>query len=313
MDLGGTKIETALVSAEGRVLVKHRRATQPDQGPSRIVADIASCARDCLGEAGREAVALGVGVAGQVRPGTGIVQFAPNLRWHEIDLGTPLEKELGVPVIVANDVRAATMGEWQHGAARSAEHVVCLFLGTGVGGGVVSGGVLLEGASGTAGEIGHTTLVAGGRPCRCRNRGCLEAYVGGWAVAERAAEGARGDPLAAARVLALASPRGIHSDAVTRAAREGDPFAQRLLDETAAFLGAGLVGVVNAWNPHLLVLGGGMLEGAPGLLAGAESIVRAHALEAALGPLRMVPSELGRDAGVIGAAALARRTLGASL
>jgi glucokinase len=133
-------------------------------------------------------VSVGVGVAGQVDAATGQVLYAPNLEWHEVPLRYQLHKALGLQTLVVNDVRAATYGEWAYGAGHQTEHMICIFVGTGVGGGVVARGQVLDGCSNTAGEFGHATIVAGGRPCRCSNIGCLEAYVGGWAIARRAQE-----------------------------------------------------------------------------------------------------------------------------
>ncbi len=310
VDLGGTKVELALVAADGHVLASHRRPTRPEQGPDVVVADIVTCASDCLSEAGRMADGLGVGVAGQVDKATGAVRFAPNLGWRNVDLRARLEHKLGVPVVVSNDVRAATWGEWQHGVGRGVDDLVCLFVGTGVGGGIVSGGRLLEGCSNTAGELGHTTIVVGGRDCHCPNRGCLEAYVGGWAIAQRAREAVHADPRSGEPLVVLAGGvENISAATVAEAYANGDPLAERLVDETARYLAAGVVGIVNALNPCLLVLGGGVVQGLPVLLSMLQGAVRANALTAAVEVLRIVLSALGDKAGVVGAAGLARHAI----
>ena len=195
VDLGGTKVEMALVDAAGRIVASQRRPTQPEKGPDAVIADIVACVETCLGEAGKAAQSLGVGVAGQLDR-TGTLRFSPNLGWRNVSLKVKLEEALGIPVVIDNDVRAATRGEWRHGAGQGVNDLVCLFVGTGIGGGVVSGGRILEGCSNTAGELGHMTIVADGRRCHCPNRGCLEAYAGGWAIAERAQETVRADPQA---------------------------------------------------------------------------------------------------------------------
>ncbi len=193
VDLGGTKVEAALVDAEGHVVTSRRHPTDSKtKGPQRVIADIVACVGECLGEGVRNAGALGVGVAGQIDAATGTVRFAPNLGWRDVPLRAELERTLRLPVVVVNDVRAATFGEWAHGAGKGVNDLVCLFIGTGIGGGVVSGGQLLEGCCNMAGELGHMTIVAGGRPCHCPNRGCLEAYVGGWSIAERAQDATSG-------------------------------------------------------------------------------------------------------------------------
>jgi len=307
VDLGGTKIETSLVDTNGRILASHRSPTQPEKGPDGVIADIIECVNSCLGEASQSAQALGIGMAGQIEKDTGIVRFAPNLGWHDVFLRAKLEEQLKLPVIVTNDVRAATFGEWLHGAGRGVNDLVCLFVGTGVGGGVVSGERLLEGCNNTGGELGHMTIVSDGRQCHCRNQGCLEAYVGGWAISERAREAVHNDLKAGKSLIELAgSVEKISAATVTEAYAKGDPLSQRMVEETAQFLSAGLVGIINAFNPCLIVLGGGVIQGLPEYVSLVKRIVHIKALQAALEGLCIVTAALGNRAGVIGAAALAR-------
>lgn len=306
VDLGGTKIETALVDAAGRIVASHRHPTHPEKGPNGVIADVVTSVKTCLGKADMAAQGLGVGVAGQVDK-TGTLRFAPNLGWRNVPLQVRLERALGMPVVVNNDVRAATWGEWRHGAGQGIDDLVCLFVGTGIGGSIVSGGRLLEGCNHTAGELGHMTIVAGGRHCHCPNRGCLEAYAGGWAIAERAQEAAHVDPKAGQRLVTLAgSIQQISAATVTQAYTARDPLAHRLVEETAQYLAAGLVSIINAFNPCLIVLGGGVILGLPEYAAIVERPVRENALPTAVEGLRIVMAALGDKAGVIGAAALAR-------
>ena len=196
VDIGGTKIETALVDSSGAILASHYRLIDPSGSPARTISDIVDSAQICFEKTGKKASAIGVGVAGQIDKTNGIVRRSPNLPdWRDVELGAELQARLGIPVSINNDVRVITWGEWQHGAGRGVTDLVCLFVGTGVGGGVVSGNRLLEGYTNTAGELGHLTIVAGGRQCHCPNRGCLEAYCGGWAIAERAREAVKASPL----------------------------------------------------------------------------------------------------------------------
>lgn len=305
VDLGGTKVETSLVDTSGQILASHRSPTQPEKGADGVIADIIECVNSCLGEANQPAQALGIGIAGQIEKDTGIVRFAPNLGWHSVPLRAKLEEALALPVIVTNDVRAATYGEWLYGTGQGVNDLICLFVGTGVGGGIVSGGRLLEGCNNTGGELGHMTIVSDGRQCHCRNQGCLEAYAGGWAIGERVQEAVRNDPKAGKALITLAgSIENISAATVTEANANGDPLAQRMVEETAQFLAAGLVGIVNAFNPCLIVLGGGVIQSLPEYTSLVEHIVRLKALEAALEGLRVVTAALGNKAGVIGAAAL---------
>jgi glucokinase len=183
VDLGGTKMKTALVDKSGKILSSHRYPTNPEKGTRRIIDDIVACVEECLGKGEEDAQALGIGIAAQVDH-SGVVLTSPNLGWQNVPLRDELEERLKLPVVVTNDVRAASWGEWHFGAGKGVDDLVVIFVGTGIGGGVVSGGRMLEGCSNTAGEIGHTTLIADGRNCSCPNKGCLEAYAGGWAIAE---------------------------------------------------------------------------------------------------------------------------------
>lgn len=237
IDLGGTKVETSLVDPAGHIISSHRSPTQPEKGPDGVIADIIKCVRGCLGAAGKTAQAAGIGMAGQIEKDTGIVRFAPNLGWHDVPLKASLEKELNVPVFVTNDVRAATYGEWRYGAGKGSNDLVCIFVGTGIGGGVVSGGRLLEGCNNAAGELGHMTIVTDGRKCHCRNYGCLEAYAGGWAIAERTQEAVQSEPELGRPIIELAGSIGqISALTVTQAYANGEPLARRIVEETAQYL-----------------------------------------------------------------------------
>ena len=314
VDVGGSKIETALVNTAGCILASHHCPTHPKKNPDRIIADIVASIEICLREANQAAQGLGIGVAGQVDKVTGTVRFSPNLGWHNVPLQARLEKALGLPIVVDNDMHATTWGEWQYGAGQGVNDLVCLFVGTGIGGGVVSGGCLLEGCRNSAGELGHTTIIASGRRCRCPNQGCLEAYAGGWAIAERAQEAVHAEPKAGQTLVTLAgSIPHISATTVSPAYADGDPLAHRLGEETAQYLAAGIVSIVNAFNPCLLILGGGVIQGLPEYVSMIERSVRHNALETAVEHLRIVMTALGNKAGVIGAAAMARNKIRESL
>ncbi len=312
VDLGGTKVEVAHVDAAGHVLQRLRSATDVRDGPSAVRAEIIAATRQLLEGAKSTPVGMGVGVAGQIEPRTGVVQFAPNLGWRNVALQADLTQALRLPVAVINDVRAATWGEWLHGAGRGCNDMVCLFVGTGIGGGVISGGTLLAGCSNSAGELGHMTIERNGPLCHCGNRGCLEALAGGWAIAARAQAAIAADPKAGATLLSMGHgvPGAVDARIVAQAALAGDQLARRLLDDAAAALIAGAVAIVNAFNPCCLVLGGGIIEGLPELRDRIDGGIRALALDAAKGPLRVLRAQLHGDAGVVGAAALAMQIQG---
>ena len=307
VDVGGTKIETALVGADGRVVASNRRPTDPASGADAVIRAIADSATEYLKWPEGKPTALGIGVAGQIDLEAGVVLFAPNLGWRNVPLGPELERLLGLPVVVVNDVRAAAWGEVTHGVGIGVQELVCVFVGTGIGGGIVSTGKLITGCSNAAGEIGHTTVVAGGRKCRCPNSGCLEAYSGGWAIGERAQESVVQNPSLGSLMVSLAgSVDAITASTVSDAFHSGDALATKLVEETADYLSAGIVSVINFLNPALVVLGGGVVEGTPELIEMVDVRFRAKALPAAADRARLCKAALGNDAGVIGAAALAR-------
>ncbi len=309
VDLGGTKTEVARVNAEGRLEQRVRFKTDVTGGPAAVIAELATAIRDLRINARTAPVAVAVGVAGQIDETRGIVRFAPNLVWRDVPFGSILSQELDLPVMVMNDVRAATWGEWLHGAGRDCDDLICLFVGTGIGGGVVSGGRMIKGCTNTAGEIGHITIDLHGPRCHCRNTGCLEALAGGWAIARNAQEAIESDPSAGAGILARAEGmlNGVTAKIVGEAAKAGDHLARHLMNEAAAAMCAGAVSLVNAFNPCRLILGGGVIEGLPELVEQIREGVQTSALVTAIGRLEVMPAELRDDAGVIGMAAYALR------
>ncbi len=309
VDLGGTKVEVAQVGADGTMHQRLRRPTDVKEGVQAVEDEIVQAVRELEEEIGSTPAGVGVGVAGQVEAESGVVRFAPNLEWHDVPLQRDLSEALRLPVAVTNDVRAATWGEWLHGAGQGCDDLICLFVGTGIGSGIVSGGQMLSGCSNTAGEVGHMVVALGGPECHCGNHGCLEALAGGWAIARRAREAVEADPDAGTAMLDMAGgrPDELTAKIVAQAFHQGDSLAQKLVDEVAEALIAGVTGLVNAFNPCRLILGGGVMEGLPELLDKIDKGVREQALAAARDPLQVLPAQLENDAGVVGAAALALR------
>ena len=307
VDLGGTKVKVAQVDARGEVYRTIRFATRVDAGPLAICDDIVQAVKELMRDVEIPPVGVGVGVPGQISPDGENVVFAPNLKWSDIPLQSCLKNSLALDVSLTNDVRAATIGEWLHGAGRGHGDILCLFVGTGIGGGIVSSGHLIIGCSNNAGELGHIPVDFHGRMCHCGNQGCLEAIAGGWAIAQRAQDAVAADPVAGAPLLELAHGRieSINGSLVAQLFRRGDALATRLVEETGAALGAGASGLVNAFNPSRLILGGGVIEGIPELVQRVEEVVAQRALRAASAHLEIVRAALGGDAGVVGAAALA--------
>ncbi len=304
VDVGATKLLAAAVDTRGRASSMQLARTPANQGPDAVIRAIDDVIAACRQEAGGRLACVGIGFAGQVS--AGIVRSTPNMAgWHNFPLATRLRQRLGVPVMLTNDAKAAAWAESRFGHGQGARDLVFLALGTGIGAGVVSGGTLLQGATGSAGELGHVPVVAGGRACTCGGRGCLEAYTGGWALAREARRAVRTHPRAGRKLLSLAgSPSKIDARVLARACAAGDPLSQRIVADAGLILGAASVGVVNAFNPEVLVLGGGIALGFPRLLSEVRRSIRTSLPSAR--HVRVVRSNLGVQAVAIGAADLAR-------
>lgn len=308
VDLGGTKMRVAVVDEAGKVLEQMTVPTDVAGGAEGIITSLVSIIgklQSQLGERSLEAV--GVAIAGQVDGTTGNVKFAPNLFWQDVPLGSRLFHELKVPVVVVNDVRAATWGEMCFGAGRGIQDLVCLFIGTGIGGGVVSKGTLMEGHNNSAGEIGHMVICCGGPRCNCGNQGCWEALAGGRAIGKSTKEAIEKEPDKGAKILSYASGdiEKVVASHLFQAAHEGDPFAIKLVQKIEEALVAGTTNVVNAFNPECIIFGGGIIESTPWLIKRIEKGVREHALKSAVEKLKVVQAQCGGDAGVLGVAAMA--------
>ncbi len=312
VDIGGTKVEATLVDSEGRVIASCRRDSGAHLEVAEIVRELARCVEELKEQAsGRVIGAAGMGVAGQIDPDTGVVLDSPNLRWQKVPIRELVQESLGVPVTVTNDVRAATWGEWICGAGRDVSDLLCVFVGTGIGGGVIIGGRLLTGSTGVAGEVGHTVIDLHGPPCRCGNQGCLEAHAGGWAIGLRAQQAVEADPEAGSALMALAQgdSSAITAAMVAEAAHVNDPLALRLVAETGEALGAGVASLVNLFNPRLVILGGGVIEGLPELISTVAESVQTRSLLSHRSAVEIVGAKLGRYSGTVGAALMARELL----
>lgn len=305
IDLGGTKTQMALVSQEG-VIERELRLKTPIEF-EKAVAAIAEAAVSLIEGIPSEHVGgVGIGMAGQIEKETGLVLLAPNLGWRYVPLRAALAELLKLPVFINNDVRVATIGEWQYGAGQGSSDILCLLIGTGIGGGIVSGGQLLTGHSNTAGELGHIAIALGGPRCSCGNIGCLEAIAGGWAIAMRMKELLAAEP----QERLWFCDHGIAIDEIDAshvflAAKAGLPSAKAVIARAEEALIAGVAGLINAFNPEKVILGGGIIDGQPEWLTALSYEVPRRALPAACHNLQVIKGALGSDAGVIGAAAYA--------
>jgi glucokinase len=250
-----------------------------------------------------EVSAVGIGAAGWIANDLATVLFSPHLAWRDEPLRDALAEAIGVPVVVENDANAAAWAEYRYGAARGAEVAVMVTMGTGIGGGLVVGGVLYRGAHGVGCEYGHMCVVPDGRRCACGNRGCWEMYASGRALARDARELADVSPVGAHRLMTLAQGdlNQLTGPLVTQAAREGDPAAVEIYTAMGRWLGRGLANLAAVIDPTVFVIGGGVSEAGDLLLDPARQAFR-ESLTAA----DILLAELGPQAGLVGAADLAR-------
>jgi glucokinase len=297
VDIGGTKVLGGVVDSEGKVLETSRRPT-----PARDVA----ATRDTIVEVVRELAAkydveaVGIGAAGWIDAARSTVLFAPNLAWRDEPLRDYVSAAVDVPVVVENDANAAAWAEFVYGAAAHADDSMVMFtVGTGIGGGIVLGGQLLRGAHGMAAESGHMLAVPGGQLCGCGRLGCLEQYASGSALVRFAREGA----LAASRAF----PDTLDGPMVTEAAQSGDPVAIEAFNQVAYWLAQGLADIVQLLDPQVIVIGGGVVETGDLLMAPLREAYNEALTQRGKLPIAEVrPAEMGNEAGLIGAAALAR-------
>lgn len=299
VDLGGTNLRTALLSADGDILDKRKEATHAADGWKIVVArlvDNITRQREIAVQRGLHVMAVGVGAPGVIQMDKGIVVKSPNFPdWNHLPLRDELEKALRIPVIIENDANAAALGEQWRGAGRGIDSMILLTLGTGVGGGIIVNSKIWQGADGMAGEIGHMTLIPDGRPCGCGNTGCLEMYASARGIVQSYRE--------ASGMAEATQASEITSATIYEAARNGDAVALRVMKDMGRLLGIGIANLINIFNPQMIVLGGGVKD-AWDLFIGAthEEILR-RAFQVPAERTKIVPSLLGDDAGMIGAAA----------
>jgi glucokinase len=307
VDVGGTKVAAGVVDEAGTILARTRRPT-----PSTSPGDVERAIADVVAElrADHEVQAVGIGAAGFIDTERATVLFAPNLAWRDEPLRDEVAKLIGLPVVVENDANAAAWAEYRFGAGRGEDHLVCVTVGTGIGGGMVLGGQLFRGRFGIGAEFGHMQVIPEGRRCGCGQRGCWEQYCSGRALLHEAREIADVQREYGKRLLELGNgrPEGIEAPEVTTAAREGDPAALACFEEVGRWLGQGLADLASLLDPGCFVVGGGVADAGELLLGPARRVFAEHLTGGTHRPHADIRhAALGNAAGMVGAADLARR------
>ncbi len=327
VDLGGTQIRTSVL--RGATLISRiGLLTGANPTPERIIPRIFQSVQQAIDEAGitLDAIAgIGIGAPGPLNHRTGVVFAPPNLPgWDRVPLRDIFHNQFQIPIFIENDANAAALGEYMFGAGRGSSEMVYLTISTGVGGGVITGGKILEGISGTAAEMGHMTIDWHGVRCNCGNIGCLESITSGTAIARRASEAiasGKGQELLAFAQEHPSQDRSadtpedlafeeeetithVNARMVAHAAQAGIPLACEIIATAAEALGVGLVNLIHIFNPEVMILGGGLTQMGDLLLEPALRIVQQRTMPVSREAVRIVLAELGADVGLVGAGAL---------
>ena len=315
IDMGGTSLRALVVNSHNEILAVEKEPTNVTHKPDALIRDLAAMVEDVVRAAGlrkSQLRAVSIGAPGAVDPEHGMVYHAPNLGWDAVPLGATLGKLLHVPVFAENDVNAGVVGEHALGAGRGAKELVGIFVGTGIGGGIISKGQLYLGSRGAAAEVGHMIVQVDGPLCGCGNHGCIEALASRTAMERDVREAIRGGEKSC--VLKLMEERGkdrMTSSIIQRALKKNDPVMRKVVKRAQYYLGMLVASVVNMLDPECVVIGGGIAERlgeyyiAPIRKTAYENFLRRHDAER----VKVVCGTLGDNAGALGAVVLARRRL----
>jgi glucokinase len=315
IDMGGTRLRALVVDAHNQVLGMQRAPTNPKQKPERLVGDLVLLVKGTVEQAHlrlSDLRTVSIGVPGAVDPERGIVHHAPNLGWKKVPLGPQLEALLHVPVFVENDVNIGVMGEYVLGAGQGAHDLVGIFVGTGIGGGILRDGLLYQGARGAAGEVGHIIVEVNGPRCGCGNLGCAEALASRTAM-ERDVRAAlrRGEKSIVPKLMQERGRQRMTSSIIQKAMKQHDPLMEKVMERAQFYLGILVANVVNMLDPECVIIGGGIVARlgkdyvTPIRKTAYEHFLRRHDARR----VKIVPGLLGDDAGPLGAVALARQRL----
>jgi glucokinase len=309
IDLGGSKILTAVVNLQGEVLSSDESMTPAIKGRKAVIQSILDSAHRALKRANvaiSEICAVGVGAPGLSNPETGILFTSANLPgWQDVPLRDIMQERLGKKAFVINDANAAALGEFYFGAARGARNFIYITLSTGIGGGIVIDGKIYTGAIGAAGEVGHMTIDDNGPICNCGNRGCWETLASGTALAREAKHRIKEGVRTSILEYAEGDVEKVTAQVIHSAAQQGDSLAKELIARTGYYVGVGLANLINIFNPELIVIGGGLSNIGDMLLGPAFKVAGERAYREVFQVVRFASAELGRNSGVLGAAAFA--------
>jgi len=312
VDLGGTKVLAGVFKNSLECIGTAKVSTKAQRGVDKVIERIARCVQDAIDEADlsmKQIGGIGIGAPGAVDFGAGTVIFAPNLEgWKDVPLKKELEKQLGVPVFVENDANIAVLGVHVAELKAKPKHVVGIFVGTGIGGGLILNGELFSGANHTAGEIGHMVVDVNGPKCGCGNKGCFEALASRTAIFQQIKAGIKDGQKTLLTEMLGDDLGDLRSGDLRKAIRRGDKFVDRVVEGAAEYIGIATANLVNIIGPEVVVLGGGVIEAlADEMMSVIVETANDYAMPGTMKDVDIIASKLGDNAGITGAAVLARR------
>lgn len=299
IDMGGTNIRLALVSDDGTIIGSARYKTSAQEGKDPVISRLSSAASQIISEGRNHGTMIGVGIGAPGLIENGVVRCSPNLPgWNDVPLQRILGEALSLPVILENDANAVAYGEKSMGAGKGLNSLICITLGTGVGGGLILGGKIWRGAFGMAGEVGHMIVEPEGNKCSCGNRGCLETYASATGIVRMAKE-------AVDNGEAGWDVGTLTTEVIDEAARRGDKIALRIFSEAGRYLGIGVASLLHILNPEAVVIGGGVVKAWELFYPSMAEEINRRCFREIKERTRIIPAFLGDNAGMLGAARLA--------
>lgn len=304
VDLGGTNVRSAVVGAGGVISHHAKLSVSGSKSADEVIDHIVTCIGQTMASCGREEVrGVGVGTPGLIIEETGTIVYAPNVPgWTDLPLKSLLQQRLDLPVSIENDANAAAIGEHWVGGGAGYKNLVCITLGTGVGGAIIMNNQVWRGSNGAGGEVGHTNVIENGAQCGCGAPGCLEAYASAPAIARQAREALQTGEESALLTMCHGNPENITSAMVSRAAQEGDSVARTVMHRAGTLLGVAVASLTNLLNPEIFVIGGGVINAGDLIFDPIRHEIEKRAYKWSASILKVVPAQLGDDAGIIGAA-----------
>ena len=311
VDLGGTKILAGVFNSQMECLGRTKMSTKPERGSDGVIERVARCVREAVDECDlhmEQIKAVGIGAPAAVDPDSGRVIFAPNLKWEDVPLRKELEKQLDLPVFIENDCNVCALGVYETELSPKPRHMIGIFLGTGIGAGIITEGKLFSGFNHTAGEVGHMVLDINGPKCGCGNKGCFEALASRTAIFRTIQNAIKDGQKTVLTEMLGPELTDLRSGDLRKAIRRGDKFVEKVIEEAAEYTGIAVANLINVLNPEIIVLGGGVIDALKDeMMAVIVETAKDYALPGTAKGIEIIATKLGDDAGITGAAVLARK------